>query len=199
MRLRSQWFKNAQPKTPEERAGAVAFIAWKIAQGALKNTRRSNFQLEVGAQYLAFMEEFLIFLIQVADRLVYAQTHWNVRVTFVTILAHRIADNVADNRCTLLGADPVAVKADFIRQVNEKAEGYAEFEFDAQGENFGFIRYLGSCIQTLMTGSDQLWILDHIMQTEAPQAIRSLQTSIKNLFDDTPRQRRVRGLLTGPE
>ncbi len=199
MRLRSQWFQNAQPRTPEERAGAVAVMAWKIAQNALKNTRRANFQLEVGAPYLAFLQEFLFFLIQVADRLVYAQAHWNVRVTFTSTLAHRLADLMADNQSTLLGADPVRIKAEFIRLLNERSEHYAEFEFDLQKGHFGFIRYLGSTLQPVMRGSDQAWIMDYIMQREAPEAIDHLQKAVTRLFDETPRQRRVRGPVIGPE
>ncbi len=199
MRLRSQWFRNAQPRTAEERAGAVAVVAWKIAQNALKNTRRAHFELAVGTPYLAFLQEFLIFLIQVADRLVYAQAPWNVRVPFTTTLSQRLADVLADNQSTLLGGDAAAIRAEFIRVLNERAEGYAEFEFDPHKGYFGFIRYLGSTLEAVMTGADQSWILDYTMQREAPEAIDHLQKAITRLFDETPRQRRVPGPVTGPE
>ncbi len=79
MRVKSQWFKSGKEKSPEEIAGAVAFISWRLAQNALKNTRRAHFDVAVGPQYFDFLREFLVFLIQVADRIAFRQCTWNVR------------------------------------------------------------------------------------------------------------------------
>lgn len=199
MRLRSQWFRNAQPRTPEDRGRAMAVIAWKIAQNAIKSTRQANFQVDAGAPYMAFLQEFLIFLIQVTDRLIAQRAPWNVRVTFINTLAQRLADLMADNQSTLLGGDPALIRSEFIRLLNDRAEHYAEFEFDPQNSHFGFVRYLGSALQPVMNGPDQTWILDYIMLSAAPEAIDHLQKALTNLFDETPRQRRVRGSVIGPE
>ena len=69
MRIKSQWFKSDREKTPQEIAGAMAFTIWRIADNALKNTRRANFEIAIGPQYFSFITEFLVFLIQVADRI----------------------------------------------------------------------------------------------------------------------------------
>ncbi|NDU92170.1 MAG: hypothetical protein G3I10_06095 [Ferrovum sp.] len=198
MRVKSQWFKSGRTKTPEELAGAVAFIAWRIAQNALKNTRRANFDVAVGSQYFDFLWEFLIFLIQVADRIAYRQLNWSIRVAFTSALSHRIADTLSENQNDLLGGDPADIKARFIMRLNQCADDYAGFEYDADSMNFAFVRYLGHAMQQVMSGDDQQWIIDQMMSIEAPEAIATLEKAMRGLLDDTPRPTRS-GSPSGPE
>ncbi len=199
MRVRSQWFKNGRPKSPEEIAGAVAFIAWRIAQNALKNTRLARFDVAVGNQYFDFLREFLIFLIQVADRIAYRRFDWNVRVTFTSALSLRVADTLAENQAELLGGSLVDFKTRFIQRLNQCADDYAGFEYDSQSLNFAFVRYLGHAMQQqVMDGHDQQWIIDQMMSIEAPEAIATLEKAMKGLLDDSPRPARSSS-LGGPE
>ncbi len=198
MRVRSQWFKNGRPKSPEEIAGAVAFIAWRIAQNALKNTRLAHFDVAVGNQYFDFLREFLIFLIQVADRIAYRQFDWNVRVKFTSTLSHRVAETLAENQAELLGGLLVDIKADFIRRLNQCADDYAGFEYDSQSLNFAFVRYLGHTMQQVMDARDQQWIIDQMMSIEAPEAIATLEKAMKGLLDNSPRPARSSS-VGGPE
>ena len=62
MRIKSHWFRSDRPKSPEEIAGAAAFIAWRVAQNALKTMRSAKYELAPGPQYFAFLSEFLTFL-----------------------------------------------------------------------------------------------------------------------------------------
>ncbi|MDE2259213.1 MAG: hypothetical protein KGK17_02675 [Betaproteobacteria bacterium] len=190
MRVRSQWFKSGRPKSPEEIAGAVAFIAWRIAQNALKNTRLAHFDVAVGNQYFDFLREFLIFLIQVADRIAYRQFDWNVRVTFTSTLSHRVADTLAENQAELLGGPLADLKTRFIQRLNQCADDYAGFEYDSQSLNFAFVRYLGHAMQQIMDGHDQQWVIDQMMSIEAPEAITTLEKAMKGLLDDSPRSAR---------
>ncbi len=198
MRVKSQWFKGGKPKSPEEIAGAVAFIAWRVAQNALRNTRRAHFDVEVGRQYFDFLQEFLIFLIQVADRIAFRQRPWNLRVAFTSALAHRVAETLSENQAELLGDDPITQKARFITRLNACAEDYAGFDYDPQDLNFAFVRYLGHAMEAVMTGDDQQWIIDQMMSVEAPEAIATLEKAMKGLLDDTPRPPRS-SRLSGPE
>ncbi|MDE1981784.1 MAG: hypothetical protein KGI81_05540, partial [Betaproteobacteria bacterium] len=142
MRVRSRWFKSDREKTPEEIASAVAFIAWRVAQNALKNTRKAHFEVDVGPQYFDFMQEFMVFLVQVADRIAHRRQPWNVRVAFITALAHRMGDILAENRGDLLGESPRDIKSRFIERLNQAAEDYAAFEYEPGGLNFAFVRCL---------------------------------------------------------
>lgn len=198
MRVKSQWFKSGKAKSPEEIAGAAAFIAWRVAQNALKNTRRANFDVAVGPQYFDFLWEFLIFLIQVADRIAFRQFAWNVRVAFTSALSHRIADTLSENQSELLGVDPADVKSRFIARLNQCSEDYAGFEYEPESLNFAFVRYLGHAMQQLMSGDDQQWIIDQMMSIEAPEAIDTLEKAMRGLLDDAPRPAR-HSSQSGPE
>jgi hypothetical protein len=103
MRIKSKWFNEGREKTPKELAGAVSFIAWRIAENALKNTRRADFDVAVGVQYFDFLSEFLIFLVQVADRIAYARFTAEFRQAFTTELANRVAETLAGNQSEWLG------------------------------------------------------------------------------------------------
>ena len=198
MRVKSQWFKAGKEKSPEEIAGAMAFIAWRVAQNALKNTRRAHFDVAVGPQYFDFLCEFLIFLIQVADRIAFRQCNWNIRTAFTSALSHRIADTLSENQSELLGGDPSDIKMRFIARLKQCAEDYAGFEYDADSLNFAFVRYLGHAMQQVMRGDDQQWIIDQMMSIEAPEAIATLEKAMPGLLDDAPRPAR-RGNPSGPE
>ena len=56
MRVKSRWFKGDREKSPQEIAGAAAFILWKIAQNALKNMRSADFDIEAGPQYFDYLQ-----------------------------------------------------------------------------------------------------------------------------------------------
>ncbi len=48
MRIKSSWFKAGKEHTPKELAGALSFVIYRIADNALKNTRKAKFEITVG-------------------------------------------------------------------------------------------------------------------------------------------------------
>ncbi len=185
MRVKSHWFKNEAPKTPEDIASAAAFIAWRIADHALKQTRKAGFAIDIGPQYFDFMAEFLYLLVQCSDRLLYAAYPWNVRVRFIHAMANKVADTWAGNRADLLGESYQDTKALFIQQLNARGDGYAEHDYQPGGDNFAFLRYLGHGMTSHMQAPDQRWILDQLMTLEAPEALRTMEKSFQSLLDTT--------------
>ena len=192
MRIKSQWFKEGREKTPQELAGAMAFIIWRIAQNALKNMRRADFEVAVGAQYFSFLGEFLIFLVQVADRIVYSRYTAEARLLFTTELAKRVAGTLAENRCDLLGGTMEEHKGRFIEQLNLRAGEYAAFTYEENKPNFSFLRHLGQVMQDVVDERDRNWVLDQMMAIEAPQALEMTEKSMRGLLETEPRQRSAR-------
>ena len=190
MRIKSRWFREGRDHTPEELAGTVAFVVWRIAGNALKNTRKANFEIAIGPQYFAFLAEFLAFLIQVADRIVYRRLPAEDRVTFTGILANRVAETYAENYSRLLGGTPGEAKLHFINQVNQRADGYAEFDYGEEGLSFQFTRYLGYCMDQVMDEKDSVWIIDQMISIEAPAAVEMVEKTLRDLLDTEPRQPR---------
>lgn len=190
MRIKSSWFKPGREHTPEELAGAVSFVIYRIADNALKNTRNANFEITVGPQYFAFLSEFLLFLIQVADRIAYRRLSEEARFSFTSTLANRVAETHAENESRLLGGESAKFKQRFIDQINQRANEYAELIYEHKATNFSFTRYLGYCMDQVMDKKDNGWIIDHMMSIEAPAAIEKIEKTFNNLLESEPRQPR---------
>ena len=192
MRIKSQWFKEGRKHTPQELAGAVSFVAWKIADDALKKTRKADYNIAVGPQYFAFFNEFLIFMVMVADRIAYRRLAAEERAEFTGMLANRVAETQAENQSRLLGGSPGNYKQAFIDQLNQRASGYAEFDYGEDGPSFRFTRYLAFCLSEIMDDKDSGWIIDQVMAIQAPEAVEMIEKTVRNLLEETPRPVRRR-------
>lgn len=193
MRLKSHWFKADKPKTMKQMAGAMAFITWRVTDNALKQLRTAKFDIDAGPQYFAFTSEFLVFLIQVADRIAHERLEPEQRVEFTTELVIRLSAILEENEDRLLGpAVNQSYKSRFIDLFNELSDHYAEFKYVDNNPDFAFVRYLGSRVTELMVAKDRTWVMDQIMAIDAPDAIKFLQQSMSDLFHTGPRERSKR-------
>ena len=197
MRIKSTWFKPGRKHTPDELAGALSFVIYKMGDNALKNTRKAKFEIAIGTQYFTFLSEFLLFLIQVADRIAYRRLSEEDRFTFTSSLANRVAETHAENESRLLGGQLSECKRTFIDQLNLRAEEYAEFNYDENGPDFSFFRYLGFCIDQVMDKKDNGWIIDQMMSIEAPEAVEMIEKTFRNLLESEPRQPRRKASVSG--
>ncbi len=186
IRIKSRWFREGRARSPQELSDALAFTLWRIADNALKNTRQASFSIEVGAQYLDFLREFLVFLVLVADRIVYSQLSAEDRVVFTSNLANRVGDTYAENRSRLLDGDPKSCKHEFIEQLNLRAGEYAEFDYDEKGPDYHFYRYLAWCIGNVLTEEDAKWALDPLITYEAPEAVQMVEKTLRGLAETEP-------------
>lgn len=190
MRVKSHWFKTGREKTPQELAGALAFIIWRISDHALKNVRKAGFDIAIGEQYFSFFSEFAIFLVQVADRIVYRQLNAEKRVAFTTALATRIAEIHAENVSEWLSNPVNENKRRFIDHLNQRAGEYAEFDYSGVATSFSFVRYLGYCMVDVMDEKDRTWVTDQIMAIEAPEAVATLEKAMSGLFETEGERKR---------
>ncbi len=186
MRIKSNWYKAGRDHTPEELAGAVAFNVSRIAENALKNTRKAKFEVAIGPQYFAFLREFLVFMILVADRLAYRQFTADNRVAFTSALANHVGATYAENFSRLMGGELGACKQQFIDALNARAGEYAEFDYTENGPEYAFMRYLAFCMSQIMDEKDSGWIIDQIISIEAPNAIDMLEGNFRSLLDTKP-------------
>ena len=197
MRIKSQWFKSGRKRTPQEIAGALAFVIWRIGDNALKNTRNAKFEIAIGTQYFSFLSEFLVFLIQVADRIAYRQLSAEDRLAFTSALANRVAETLAENQSRLIGNSIEKHKQYFIDKLNQRAGEYADFNYDDNGPDFAFTRYLGYCMREVMDEKDAIWVIDQMMGIEAPEAVTMVEKTMRDLFETEPRQPRSRKTVSG--
>jgi hypothetical protein len=193
VRIKSHWFKADGPKGADEVAGAAAFIAWRVAQNALKTMRDAGFDLAPGAQYFRFVEEFLAFLVIGADRIAHARGDEIWRVGFTTAMARRAGEILADNETDLLGAATRdEVRRRFIATVNARAAECAAYGWTDAGPDYGLLRYLGHRIAAVMDAGEQSHAIAQVIECEAPEAADTLRRGMAGLLGDTP-GRRARG------
>jgi len=197
MRIKSQWFKEGREHTPQEISDALSFTISRIADNALKNTRKAKFEIEVGPQYLDFLAEFLLFLILVADRIAYRDLSAEDRVTFTGNLANRVAETYAENRSRLLVEDIKECKQLFIDLLNQRAGEYADFGYDEKGPEYGFYRYLAYCIGNVLSEEDANWVIDPMISYEAPEAVKMVEKTLRGLNEAEPRKPRRRAATGG--
>lgn len=192
IRIKSRWFKEGRERTPQEISDALAFSLWRIADGALRNTRKDNFEIAVGPQYLDFLAEYLAFLIMCADRLAYRQLSPEDRVIFTGNLANRSGETYAENRSRLLESDLATCKQDYIDLVNQRAGEYADFDYTEQGPDYGFYRLLAYNIGQVLNEEDAKWIIDPMITFEAPYSVEQLEKTLRGLWEQEPRPARTR-------
>jgi hypothetical protein len=190
MRIKSHWFRPGAVKSAAEVASAAAFIAFRVAQNALKNMRKAGYELPPGPQYFAFLAELLAFLTLGADRIAYARGDEAWRVEFTNTMANKVGEFLAGNEADLLGADtPDGYKRRFIALVNDRAADYAAFGWGGEGPDYGFLRCLGHLVADTMQAHDRTWAVSQVIEVEAPEAVETLMRAMAGLLDPSPPRR----------
>lgn len=193
LRIKNQWFNAERPKSARETASAMAFIVWRVTQNMVKQMREARFDIDVGPQYFAFMREVLVFLIQAVDRLAFARMPAEQRAEFTTALVLRLADILEESELEWLGepaAGQPSWRSRFIELCNEQADAYADFGHGPDGPDFGFVRYLGSRVESVMPEKDQRWVKDQLMAIEVPEALEMVQRGMQGVLSTEPRRKR---------
>jgi hypothetical protein len=180
MHLRNRFNKRAKPKSLEDIAAALSFISWKIASQAVLEIENQGFKTTSNAHRLQIASEFLIFLIQVADRLSVHHLTEQERSAFITTLALRIADMILDNQRDLL-KEELHYREDFIAHLNQRANDYAELSFNDDQPGFDFLRYFGEQVATTLPA--QRWISEYVAEVRGPEAVHDLRRSLVSLLN----------------
>lgn len=181
MRIRSHWNDKKKQRSPEEIAGALAFIEWRIAGKALLNLENEGFQTDTQLQRLDVLQELCAFLIHVTDRLVHDTMNDEERQRFIVTLAVKTADTYHDNRVDSEGRGQ-DFRQPFIDILNTRMADYAEFRFDDGTPGYAFKRYLGECVTNSMGPKDRKWISDQVMEIEVPAMLKTLNKGLKDLL-----------------
>lgn len=169
-------FRKSGPKTVEERASVVAVGIWKAAHEAFRRMGKENFNFTSPEQVTAFVTEFIAFLVQIADRIVYGQISEADRAAFVNALARHLARNMQDSQVELRG--PGDYVKPFFETLNVRFVDYAECEYGPSGPGYAFVRYLGERVAEIMNAADNKWVLEYVMEIEAPEAVKVVKKTV---------------------
>lgn len=182
MRVKSKWHKKDKTHSVEELAGALAFIAIRIAQNGTLNLENNDFQTDTAEQRLAIMTEYLCFTVHVIDRMTIEKFDDNERQRFMTELSLKCAKHIEDNKRDLIG--PGDYRQDFIDQLNQRMSDYADFKYneEAGGPSFPMRRFFGDLVTEQMGEKNKKWVADQVIDIEVPEILESLHKALPNLF-----------------
>ena len=182
IRIKSHWNNDAQERSLSEIGGALAYIAWRIAVDKAINLHCERFVYTDDAQRLGVIQEYLVFLIQIADRKAHATLDDAERRALVTAFAAKVIEHVQDNAQDLLG--PGDYGRPFVERLNARSAEYAEFQLDDEGPSYAFLRHLGFEVQSLMgEGQDNRWVIDQVMDKDGWDAYKQFARAFDNLFE----------------
>jgi len=121
----------------------------------------------------------LCFLIQCVDRLVFDKLSTKQRQELIIALAKQSADYYQENKQERIGSGDHW--KDFIQIYNSRSEDYANYEFTDGEPNYHFLRYFGEKTQKAMTDADEKWIVQQMVEIQAPKAFKSIKKSVDDL------------------
>jgi hypothetical protein len=181
VRIKSKWHNKSKAKSVEEIAGALGFITWRIAANAVNKMYTSGFDFTSNKQQLDVIAEFLAFLVQAADRRVHDIMDDEERRRFITALALHVAGTLEDNLREEVA--PGDYRADFINLLNERMEAYSEFNFVDGVPSYPSMRYFATGVDAVMGGEENKWVIEQVIEVEAPEAMKNFNRAINDLLE----------------
>lgn len=190
VRIKTVWFKKEGfERSPEEIASVVASTLWRVADKAVDNLSKADYDIITPARGFRIIGEFVAFLVHYCDRLAYAQLSPERRAAIMQAIAVRSAEIMDDNIRTMVGADGFDYKQNFIEMMNRRMGEYAEFDFPEDRASFQALRFLGLQVREIMGHEDQMWIMDQVMDIEMPEMLGTVKKSFDGLLSSAPVKR----------
>jgi hypothetical protein len=184
LRIKSRWHDDESERSLEEIASALAFISWRIAKDRAINLHGQDYVYESDEQRFAVITEYLIFQLQIVDRLALQSLGLpdEQRSQLVITLAKHLAGHLHDNSLDIFG--PGDYVGPFIEKMNRRGAEYAEFNYTDDGPSYPFMRHLGYEIQQIMGESQEnRWVIDQVMDRDGVEIDREIRRAIGNLFE----------------
>ena len=182
LRIKSHWWNEEQERSLPEIAGALAFIAWRLSLEKAINLHCERFVYEDDRQRIAIIQEYLVFLIQIADRLSYLAMSEDDRRTLITSFAAKAIEHLQDNGQDLFG--PGDYGRPFIDLLNRRSDEYARFQFNDTGPSYPFLRHLGYEVQCIMGEQEaNRWVIDQVMDKDGWDVYEQFSRAFGNLLE----------------
>ncbi|HPQ25203.1 MAG: hypothetical protein H6956_14005 [Chromatiaceae bacterium] len=184
LRIKSRWHDDDAERSLDEIAGALAFIGWRIAKDKAINLHGEDFVYQDDEQRFAVIVEYLIFQLQIVDRLALMELDLSDddRRQLVITLARHLAGHLRDNSVDIFG--PGDYVGPFIEKMNQRGQEYAEFTYYEDGPSYPFMRHLGFEIQQIMGDSQEnRWVIDQVMDRDGIEINREIRRAVQNLFE----------------
>jgi hypothetical protein len=187
IRIKTKWHRSKRggaresgPKTPADLASVIAFNLWKISQEAFRRMEKEGFRFREDTQVTTLITEFIAYLSHVVDRMLYGRLDDTQRAEFMNALVRQLAHTMVENQRELLG--PGNYLDPFIATINARFDQYSECVYSEEsGPSYEMTRGLAQKISEAMQVTDDRWVLEQIMDIEAPEAVKLLRRLVKDV------------------
>lgn len=190
VRLKTRWHRSKRSarnragsrreKSQENLCSVAAINIWKLAKEAFTRMEKEDFRFREDTQAIDVIAEFCIFMLHITDRMIYGKLDEEERASLINGIAKEIAITVASNQVDLLG--PGDYQLAFIDKLNERLANYAECSFEDDEPGYDFLRYLAKNVADIMSASDDKWVLEQVMDIEAPELVQRFQPVVRDVF-----------------
>ncbi len=190
VRLKTRWHRSKRSernrtgsrreKSQSNLCSVVAINIWKLAKEAFVRMEKQNFRFREDTQAIDVSAEFCIFMLHITDRMIYGEVLEDDRLALINGIAKEITTTIEINQIELLG--PGDYRAVFIEKLNDRLANYSECGFDEDGPGYDFLRYLAKNISDIMAVSDEKWVLEQVMDIEAPELVERIQPVVRDVF-----------------
>lgn len=186
MRVKSRWHNKDKAKSVEELAGVVGFNIWKASSTIANKMYNQGFNFKDNRQLLDTIGEFAIFLLQLADRMAYERLDEEQRQRFTLSIAKHLIGTMVENCTVELG--PGEYQQPFVDRMNERMDGYAEFEVVQDQPTYPMLRYFADLADQVMGGEQNKWVHEQVLEVEAPELIKTLHKVMNDMIPLTGQQ-----------
>ncbi len=179
-RIRTKFHNKQKPKSVETIAGAMGMNLWKLASGTANKMYSDGFNFKSNAQLIDTIGEFGIFLLQLCDRIAYEELSQEERMRFTQALAAHLINTMVENQVEELGEGDY--QGPFVEKLNQRLDAYSEFSMVDGGPSYPMLRYLGTSVDAVMGGEDNKWVIETVIEVEAPAMIKPLRDGMAKLL-----------------
>lgn len=186
IRIKTTWFRKDAGRANDETASVLALNIWKLASKCVDDVSKADFDIIDLGRGFGIIAEMSAFMLHISDRLLYGRVDEDRRTQLIESCGGRLAEIVEENIRDLTNDDSDRdFQGEFLDFLNRRAEDYGTFEFPPEEPNYAIKRYLGNAVRERMQSQDQSWIIDQIIEFQAPEAIQTIKKIVDGLF---PRQ-----------
>lgn len=185
LRVKTVWFKKEGERPAEEVATVLASTIWRLADKAIDNLSKANFDIITPERGFKIIGELSCFLVHFVDRLAFDRMDDTKRQNLISAVGVRLAEIMEQNILDFTEGklDPDYDYQDgYIDLLNRRMTDYSEFEFPEDKASYQALRFLSLMVREGMEKSDQSWIQDQLMDIEVPEMMGMVKKNMDGFY-----------------
>lgn len=184
-RVKTVWFKKEGERPAEEVATALATTIWRMADRAIDNLSRADYDIITPQRGFKIIGELTAFAVHYVDRLIFPRMSDAKRGELVSSVGVRLAEIMEGNILDFTeGAkDPdYDYQQGYIDMLNDRMVEYAHYDFPDDRPSFQALRFLSLQIREDMEARDKTWVQDQIMDIEMPEILGTVKKQVDGFY-----------------